>query len=248
MATVGQLLLLLAVPSLSSLAAPRVGLAGRRAVSSSAVRMSSEPTAVRFSIYPKTTPAQSLKATIKRAVSGTGELGLHIQADEVSSLLTGTQSSVFEAMEAVLSRAAAFEGRPHVSMQCTFSTAAPSDVEVPARSADAAAWPDPPSRVACQFALYSLGGDVDAGLASAVAARASLSSCNVAELPLCTALDGDGGEVLATLRACFELARARSSAVAMTATLTCNKAAWKSPEQQAADAAELLVAAASSPN
>jgi uncharacterized protein YqgV (UPF0045/DUF77 family) len=78
--------------------------------------------AARFSIYPKAAPGQSLKATIKAAVSGVGALGVSVEADDVSSLLTGAQDDVFDAIEGVFGRAASVAGKPHVSMQCTFST------------------------------------------------------------------------------------------------------------------------------
>jgi uncharacterized protein YqgV (UPF0045/DUF77 family) len=206
-------------------------------------RLTLTPTnaAVRFSLYPKTTSAQSLKATIKRSVSGIGDLGLEVKADDVSSLLTGSQDSVFEAMSGVLSRAAAVPGRPHVSMQCTISTDVPPGFEPPPRSGKEWA-PEAPSRVACQFAVYSL---CELGTCEdSIFELASRSACFHSERELCTMLDGDGADVFGVLRDSFELARGRSVSgrVVLTATLTANKASWKSDEDAAADAAELASA------
>ena len=203
-----------------------------------------KPIASRFSIYPKTTSAQSLKATIKRAVSGIGGLGLEVQADDVSSIVTGSASAVFEGMEGVLARAASVEGKPHVSMQFTLSSNAP-DVELPARTDDADGWAvSPPARVAAQFAVYSiceLGTCTDA-----VDELASQSPSFVAAKDLCVMLDGEGSEVFSVLRESFELACGRSISghVVLTATITANKASWKTDEQRAADAAAVADAAA----
>ena len=185
--------------------------------------------AMRFSIYPKTTG--SLRATIKRAVSGVDGLGLDMQADDVSSLLSGPRETIFEAMEGVLGRAASVEGEPHVSMQCTISTDVPL-MELPERAADADEWFVPPPRVACQFAIYSLGAD-EYGCYGAVLDLAAQSSCIVSEHGLCLMLEGDGSDVFCTLQECFELActRSLSGHVVMTATITANKAAWKSNEK-----------------
>ena len=203
--------------------------------------------AVRFSLYPKTTSAQSLKATIKRAVTGVAELGLAVEADDVSSLLTGSQSSVFEAMEGALGRACAVEGKPHVSMVCTISSDVSDDVEIPERDdARAGEWVEAPPRVACQFNVYSLrelGSCYDD-----IVDLASQSPAFLTESELCTTLDGDGTEVFRVLKESYALACSRSVSghVVLTATLTANKAAWKTAEQAAADAAE--VAAASGDN
>lgn len=182
----------------------------------------------RFSIYPKTTASQSLKATIKRAVSGLGGLGLVVEADDVSSVITGSQDAVFEAMSGVLGRACAVEGRPHVSMQCTISSDA-FDVDIPERTRDADGWAiDPPSRVACQFAVYSICelGSCD----DSVYELASESPSFVDERALCFMLDGAGEEVFRVLRASYELAckRSVSGHVVLTATLTAQKSSWRS--------------------
>lgn len=196
--------------------------------------------AARFSIYPKPTSGQSLKATIKHAVSGVGALGLAVQADSVSSLLTGDRETIFEALQGVLGRAANVPGKPHVSMQCTVSTAAPG-VDIVGRCDESAAeaWAESPSRVVCQFAVYSL--EELGSCADAVLERAAESACFATEMPLCLMLDGEGEEVFDVLQDCYELACARSTSrhVVMTCTLTTNMSKWKSDEDKARDAAEL---------
>ena len=228
------------------LAMPASALAvrGKWAKSILADRGASTPTiaASRFSIYPKTTSDQSLKATIKRAVSGIGGLGLDVQADDVSSIVTGSSETVFEAMQGVLGRASNVEGRPHVSMQCTISSDV-VDIALPTRSADANEWSEAePARVAAQFAVYSIA---ELGTCSDdVIALASASPCFKADKELCTMLDGDGAEVFRVLRESYALACSRSVSghVVLTATLTCNKASWKSDKERADDAQAIALA------
>ena len=129
-------LLLVALTTTSGLAARgwAANVLAQRKASTQAIASS------RFSIYPKAAASQSLKATIKRAVSGIGGLGLAVEADDVSSLVTGAQDNVFEAMQGCLARAAAVEGHPHVSMQFTISSDVWEETEAPVRSSDADSW------------------------------------------------------------------------------------------------------------
>lgn len=219
------------------------GLAARGwAANVLAQRKATAPTlaSARFSIYPKSTASGSLKATIKRAVTGIDGLGLTVEADDVSSLLTGSQETVFEALHGCLARAAAVEGHPHVSMQFTISSDVWDDLEPPERSVDADNWASATlSRVACQFNVYSL---LELGSCEeSVVELASQSPSFVCEKPLCTMLDGSADEVFRVLRESYELACSRSVSgkVVATATLTTNKASWKSEKQLAADRAEV---------
>lgn len=199
--------------------------------------------AARFSLYPRATSDGSLKAAIKSAVRGIDELGLDVEADSVSSLLIGSQPTIFEAMQGVLGRAACLPGRPHVSMQCTISSDVPRSFEPPERTAASDSWNDAPQRVACQFNVYTLcelGSCLDS-----VVDLAAQSPSFVEEKPLCVSLDGDGAEVFRVLRECYELACGRSTSgqVVLTATFTSNLSKWKSAAEKATDAAELAASA-----
>ena len=116
------------VALLIAAAVPAAALAGPRGWAKTilAERTSNIPTnaAARFSLYPRVTSDTSLKAAIKTAVGGMTNLGLHVDADAVSSLIYGPQDGVFEALEGSFTRAAFLEGRPHVSMQFTVSALA----------------------------------------------------------------------------------------------------------------------------
>lgn len=198
-------------------------------------------TGVRFSLYPRVRAGGSLKAAVKSAVNGLGELGLAVTTDDVSSCLIGDEPALFEAMRCAFGRAAAFDGETHVSMQCTFSAGCPGDVSDDAEGSPKRAshlpppgeWvPDAfalPRRVACQFAVYPIGGGADdAQTIVDVLLLAQQSQAYVERnTPFCTMLDGDGAEVFDVLRASFQLARARAGPVVMTATLTANKSSWK---------------------
>ena len=225
-------------------------------------------TGVRFSLYPRVRAGGSLKAAVKSAVNGLGELGLAVTTDDVSSCLIGSnctrrplfflgktchfskvrwsyaagdEPALFEAMRCAFGRAAAFDGETHVSMQCTFSAGCPGDVSDDAEGSPKRAshlpppgeWvPDAfalPRRVACQFAVYPIGGGADdAQTIVDVLLLAQQSQAYVERnTPFCTMLDGDGAEVFDVLRASFQLARARAGPVVMTATLTANKSSWK---------------------
>lgn len=76
---------------------------------------------VRFSLYPRATPATSLKSTIRAALKDLPALGVAMSSDSVSTSLLGEESRLFEATRIAFGRACATEGRPHVSMQCTFT-------------------------------------------------------------------------------------------------------------------------------
>ena len=238
-------LLLVALTTTSGLAARgwAANVLAQRKASTQAIASS------RFSIYPKAAASQSLKATIKRAVvSGIGGLGLAVEADDVSSLVTGAQDNVFEAMQGCLARAAAVEGHPHVSMQFTISSDVWEETEAPVRSSDADNWAAAPlPRVACQFSVYSLFelGSCEESIVELAAQSPSF----VGEKPLCTSmLDGTGDEVFRVLQESYELACSRSVSghVVMTATLTANKASWKGDEELEADRAAVEASASAS--
>mmetsp|Transcript_34799 Transcript_34799/g.70396 ORF Transcript_34799/g.70396 Transcript_34799/m.70396 type:complete len:237 (+) Transcript_34799:114-824(+) len=200
-------------------------------------------TGVRISLYPKVNDSQSLKQTIKDAVSGISDLGLEVRADDVSSALLGPEPALFEAVRAVFGRACRAEGEPHVSMIATFSAGCPGedddDSPMPERTVHAGDdWIDDamilPSRVACQYAVYPLGTvDYMSTIYSVIDHAKASPSYKDGKSHFCTMLDGDGAEVFDVLRSSFELARAKHSEsgggshVTMTATLTANKSAWK---------------------
>ena len=197
-------------------------------------------TGVRISLYPKVKDGQSLKQTIKNAVSGISDLGLEVRADDVSSALLGPEPALFEAVRAVFGRACRAEGEPHVSMIATFSAGCPGeddDSPMPERTVGND-WIDDamilPSRVACQYAVYPLGSiDYMSTIYSVIDHAKASPSYKDGKSHFCTMLDGDGVEVFDVLRSSFELARAKHSEngggshVTMTATLTSNKSAWK---------------------
>ena len=234
------------VALLIAAAVPAAALAGPRGWAKTilAERTSNIPTnaAARFSLYPRVTSDTSLKTAIKTAVGGMTNLGLHVDADAVSSLIYGPQDGVFEALEGSFTRAAFLEGRPHVSMQFTVSSAGIQEsFDVPERAFDADEWVAHPaiSRIACQFNVYSL---CELGTCEdAIQREASQSSSFVACKPLCTMLDGDGEEVFRVLKECFLLATGRSTSghVVLTATLTANLSKWKASEVEADDTDEL---------
>lgn len=198
-------------------------------------------TGVRFSLYPKV-GEESLKEAIKKAVSRLSDLGLEVRPDDVSSVLLGPESALFEAMRVAFGRACRAEGEPHVSMVCTFSAGCPGEPNespLPARTVDTESWVDEaydlPSRVACQFAVYPLGSSNHMDTIYDVIHEAKKSPAFKGDVKthFCSMLDGNGDDVFNILRSSFALARQRhldregGVHVTMTATLTANKSAWK---------------------
>jgi uncharacterized protein YqgV (UPF0045/DUF77 family) len=189
---------------------------------------------VRFSLYPKVKGEQSLKLAIKTAVSGLSDLGLKVQADDVSSVLLGPTESLFEAMRVAFGRACRVEGEPHVAMVCTFSANSGQELPIlPPRTVETETWVEDanrlPSRIACQFAVYPLGSikyqeTMDQILGET---RKSPVFKDDKEYPFCYMLDGDGLEVFDVLQSSFGMAKKQCNHVTMTVTLTANKNAWK---------------------
>ena len=195
-------------------------------------------TGVRFSLYPKVKGEQSLKLAIKTAVSGLSDLGLKVQADDVSSVLLGPTETLFEAMRVAFGRACRVEGEPHVAMVCTFSAKSGEELPIlPLRTVETETWVEDanrsPSRIACQFAIYPLGSTkyqetIDQILGEI---RKSPVFKDDKEYPFCYMLDGDGSEVFDVLQSSFGIAHKQCDHVTMTATLTANKNAWKKDVQ-----------------
>jgi hypothetical protein len=201
---------------------------------------------VRFSLYPnvgKETPP-SLKAAVKAAVVGLGELGLSIRPDDVSSCLVGKEGHVIEALQSCFARASVTtDGTTArgISMQGTLSHGYEdfSSTELPVRTAVVEdgrefvpyAYMQPP-RIAAQFAVYPKmdgTGESYETIMDAILKPARASPCwkDSTDRQLCFMLDGDGNQVFEVLRETFALACAESTAgVAMTMTLTANKSAW----------------------
>ena len=185
--------------------------------------------AARFSLYPRVSSDASLKVAIKTAVGDIGSLGLHVEADSVSSLIQGERNTVFDGLQGSLTRCASLPGQPHASMQFTISSAGFDETTVPAREANANEYASGPpvERVACHFNVYSLCelGTCEA----AVQQEAADSPSFVMVKPLGIMLDGDSDEVFQVLRRCYMLAVSRSTSghIVMTATLTANLSKWK---------------------
>lgn len=195
-------------------------------------------TGIRFSLYPKVKSDQSLKLAIKTAVSGLSDLGLKVQADDVSSVLLGPTETLFEAMRVVFGRACRVEGEPHISMVCTFSAKSGEELPVlPPRMVETETWVEDanrlPSRIACQFAIYPLGSTNYQNTIDEIVGETLKSPVfkDDKEYPFCYMLDGDGPEVFDVLQSSFGMAQKQCSHVTMTATLTANKNAWKKEVQ-----------------
>jgi uncharacterized protein YqgV (UPF0045/DUF77 family) len=199
-------------------------------------------TGVRISLYPKVKGDESLKAAIKTAVAGLSDLGVEVRPDDVSSAIIGPEPALFEATRAIFGRACRAEGEPHVAMVCTFSAGCPGEEPdqspLPKRTVGDDWIEDSlqlPSRVACQFAVYPLGSGDYMSTIYAVIDHAKTSQVykDGIKTHFCSMLDGDGAEVFDVIQSSFDLARQRhvesggSGHVTMTATLTANKAAWK---------------------
>jgi uncharacterized protein YqgV (UPF0045/DUF77 family) len=196
-----------------------------------------DSTGVRFSLYPKVKGEQSLKLAIKTAVSGLSDLGLKVQADDVSSVLLGPTETLFEAMRVALGRACRVEGEPHVSMVCTFSAKSGDELPtLPPRTVETETWVEDanclPSRIGCQFAIYPLGSTNYQETIDQILDETRKSPVFKDDnYPFCYMLDGDGPEVFDVLQSSFGMALKQCSHVTMTATLTANKNAWKKEVQ-----------------
>jgi uncharacterized protein YqgV (UPF0045/DUF77 family) len=191
-------------------------------------------TGVRFSLYPKVEGEQSLKLAIKTAVSGLSDLGLKVQADDVSSVLLGSTETLFEAMRVAFGRACRVKGEPHVAMVCTFSAKSGEELPTfPPRLVETEAWVEDanrlPSRIACQFVIYPLGSTKYQEIIDQILdeTRKSPVYKDDKDYHFCYMLDGDGSEVFDVLQSSFGIAQKQCSHVTMTATLTANKNAWK---------------------
>jgi uncharacterized protein YqgV (UPF0045/DUF77 family) len=200
-------------------------------------------TGVRIALYPKVKGDESLKAAIKTAVAGLSDLGVEVRPDDVSSAILGPEPALFEATRAVFGRACRVEGEPHVAMVCTFSAGCPGEEPdqlspLPPRTVGDVWIEDAlqlPSRIACQFAVYPLGSGDYMSTIYAVIDHAKTSPVykDGIKTHFCSMLDGDGAEVFDVLQSSFSLARrwhvesGGNGHVTLTATLTANKAAWK---------------------
>lgn len=195
-------------------------------------------TGLRVSLYPKVKDNQSLKGAIKSVVKGISDLGLEVKPDDCSTAILGPEPTLFEAARVMFGRACRLEGKPHVSMICTFSAGCPGEPDespLPERLVNESKeeWIEDafhlPGRVACQYAIYPLGSNDYMKTIRDVISLAQKSPSYKPELKtnFCTTLDGDGAEVFDILRNSFELARSKNSHVTMTATLTANKSLWK---------------------
>ena len=215
-----------------------------------------EFTGVRFSLYPNVAAApgdnqESLKQVVKTAVQGLTDLGLTVLPDDVSSVLIGPESTLFEALRIAFGRAAIRSdgnGPRHLSMQCTFSAGCPGEdiyqmTTIPLRTVNVSdtttkddkgylpeAYQQPP-RIVAQFAIYPLGVDHQyMDIIYKVIDHAKESSVwkhNAGKTHFCSMLDGDGNQVFDVLQSSFDLAQEQGAGhVVMTATLTANKNAW----------------------
>lgn len=198
---------------------------------------------VRFSLYPnvgKENPP-SLKQAVKDAVVGLKDLGIQIQADDVSSCLVGPESTLLEALRLCFARASlTADNKPRgVSMVATFSSGRSPDlvdVELPSRTVKvdegmefvSKCYQQPP-RIAAQVAVCPLGMLDYQGTIDKVVENAKASSCWMeGKGQFCNSfmLDGDGNDVFDVLQDSLVLSRAECEQVKLTVTMTANKSAW----------------------
>ena len=201
-------------------------------------------TSARFSLYPmlhQDGKDVSMRQVIKSSVSGLSDLGLHVQADDVSSCLTGDSGTIFEALRVAFSRASinTETSKPRqINLVCTLSSGASlpdTDIEIPSRfpnfveDAFIEEAFDLPPRIAAQVSFLPLGTETPEIVVNEILDMAKRLDVWKEQKDLfCFMLDGDGGSVFRLLQFAHDKSMAlhKGQPLVMTCTLTANKRMW----------------------